>query len=154
MQTIRWVLLAAVVASGACRAHPVSVVAPEREADVADLTPLSIGGDTSWRTSAAADVQMHTHVVSVAPVAAATVKHSARPVAPRTPAAKSGFAAISRETVNGDPSPDALDDPEGPALLRAQVFLDRLRFSSGVLNGKAGQNMSKAIYFFQEEHSL
>ena len=34
------------------------------------------------------------------------------------------------------------------------MLLDRARFSSGVLNGKAGQNMSKAVYFFQEENGL
>ncbi|HEX4681297.1 MAG TPA: L,D-transpeptidase [Gemmatimonadaceae bacterium] len=65
-----------------------------------------------------------------------------------------GFAAISPEAVNVDPSADDFSDDEGPAVLRAQVLLDRAHFSSGVLNGKAGQNTSKAILFFQEENGL
>jgi lipoprotein-anchoring transpeptidase ErfK/SrfK len=65
-----------------------------------------------------------------------------------------GLAALSPETVNAEPSADALDDDEGSEILHAQVLLDRAHFSGGVLNGKAGQNMKKAVYFFQEENGL
>jgi lipoprotein-anchoring transpeptidase ErfK/SrfK len=75
---------------------------------------------------------------------------------PATPNARreSGFGAISPETVNADPTPDDLAADDGPAVLRAQVLLDRANYSSGVLNGRAGQNTAKAVYFFQAEHGL
>jgi lipoprotein-anchoring transpeptidase ErfK/SrfK len=148
MRIVRLVGFVALVAAGACRAHPVSVVAPEGGEDVADLTPLSVAGDTTWRMSAAADVQTHAHLATPATVAAPAAARPIRAV-PTT-----GFAAISPATVNAEPAPDTFDDPDGPTVLRAQVLLDRARFSSGVLTGRAGQNMSKALYFFQEENSL
>jgi lipoprotein-anchoring transpeptidase ErfK/SrfK len=143
-------VLMAVVASTACRTRPVSVVTPEVERDAADLTPISSRGDTSWRASAAADLQQHAHGVQSAAAAAPTMS---RTIA-RAPSAPRGFAAISPQTLNVDPSPDALGDDEGPAVLRAQILLDRARFSSGVLNGKAGQNTAKATLFFQQENGL
>jgi lipoprotein-anchoring transpeptidase ErfK/SrfK len=66
----------------------------------------------------------------------------------------SGFAAISPETVNADPTSEDLSADDGPAVLRAQVLLDRAHFSSGVLNGRTGQNTANAVYFFQSEHGL
>jgi lipoprotein-anchoring transpeptidase ErfK/SrfK len=150
-------ILAAV---SACRTRPVSVVVPEVQSDVADLTPISTGGDTSWRLSAEADIREHAHGVQSAPIpaprlpaAAATVTAPSAPVARNTPPAR-GFGAISPETVNADPTDDLLADDEGPGVLRTQVMLDRARFSGGVLNGKAGQNLSKALMFYQEENGL
>src|SRR4051794_36420851 len=157
MRASSFLMAAIVVMSGACRTRPVSVVTPEVDRDVADLTPISPLGDTSWRVSAASDIQTHSHggqaVADPAPVVhAAPVVHTpaAAPAAPSAPArsAVRGFAAISPQAVNIDPSPDDFTDDEGPAVLRAQVLLDRAHFSSGVLNGKAGQNTSKAILFF------
>src|ERR1043166_3518102 len=143
-----WCPVVLLAALAACRTRPVSVVVPEVERDVADLAPVSTLGDTTWRISAAADLREHAHGVSAAPIPAPR-----NPIAnPRIPTA--GFAAISPETVNAEPTADLLDDPEGPAVLRAQVMLDRARFSSGVLSGKAGQNMAKAVLFFQEENGL
>lgn len=130
----------------ACRARPVSVVVPEVQAEPADLGEISTAGDTSWRVSAAVDLREHAHGVQAAPIPA--VRPPATRMAPR------GLGSISPETVNSDPTDDLLDDDEGPAILRAQVMLDRARFSTGVLNGKAGQNMAKAVMFFQEENGL
>ena len=65
-----------------------------------------------------------------------------RQVAPRRPRPPTGLAALSPETGERRAAqPSDLDDDEGSAILHAQVLLDRARFSSGVLNGKAGQNM-------------
>jgi lipoprotein-anchoring transpeptidase ErfK/SrfK len=133
----------AVLASGiACRTHPVSVVVPESE-DKADLAPLSASGDTSWRVSAEADLQARARPL-------VTSHWTKRQVAGHD----SGFASISAETVNAEPTDDGLVADDGPAVLRAQVLLDRAHYSSGVLNGRAGQNTSKAVYFYQAEHGL
>jgi lipoprotein-anchoring transpeptidase ErfK/SrfK len=61
---------------------------------------------------------------------------------------------ISPETVNEEPSAALLAADEGPAVLHAQILLDRAHFSSGVLNGKAGDNTAKAVRFFQQENGL
>lgn len=137
----------ALAAVSACQSRPVSVVTPEIEPDVADLAPLSVTGDTSWRISANADLRMHTISMpgpSTTPaIARATVPAIAKP-APSAPAA-AGFAGISPESVNADPSADLLAADEGAGVLRAQVLLDRAHFSSGVINGKVGQNLEKAV---------
>jgi lipoprotein-anchoring transpeptidase ErfK/SrfK len=153
MQRIGWVFLGTLLSASACRTRPVSVVVPESERDVADLAPISRIGDTTWRASALADLREHAHGVQAAPIPAPRVPAAPVPATPAR-AAVTGFAAISPETLNQEPAADALDDEEGPAVLRAQIMLDRARFSSGVLNGKAGQNMAKAVLFFQEENSL
>lgn len=146
-------------AVSACRTRPVSVVVPEVQSDVADLTPISTAGDTSWRVSAEADIREHAHGVQSAPMPTPRLPAAAAKAAPAAPAARNtpparGFGAISPETINAEPTDDLLADDEGPGVLRTQVMLDRARFSGGVLNGKAGQNLSKALMFYQEEHGL
>jgi lipoprotein-anchoring transpeptidase ErfK/SrfK len=150
MQRIRS-LVFVLAATAACQTRPVSVVTPESERDVADLSPISPAGDTSWRISARADVQEHSYAP---PAAAAPIPQPAAVRRAPPAAAPTGLATISPATVNDEPTAELLDDPEGPAILRAQVMLDRAHFSTGVLNGKTGQNVAKAVYFFQEENGL
>jgi lipoprotein-anchoring transpeptidase ErfK/SrfK len=78
--------------------------------------------------------------------------HQAR--AAITPDTSSRFDSISALTVNAEPSIDALAASEGPAILRAQILLDRARFSPGVLNGRVTENMTRALYFFQKTNGL
>jgi lipoprotein-anchoring transpeptidase ErfK/SrfK len=155
MYSFRPLIIVALAAVSACQSRPVSVVTPEIEPDVADLAPLSAEGDSSWRISANADLQMHL-VASTPQSATLAAIPTVRPAVVRHAvlATAAGFAAISPATVNADPSPELLDDDEGPAVLRAQVLLDRAHFSTGVVNGKSGQNVKKAVYFFQEENGL
>jgi len=147
--------LIALAAVSACRNRPVSVVTPEVASDAADLSPLSTAGDTSWRASALADVREHESAAHGAPrsTAGSYVPPATTRRAEPAPAVR-GFAAISPETLNETPTDELLADDDGPGVLRTQVLLDRARFSGGVLNGKAGQNLSKAVMFFQEENGL
>lgn len=132
---------------GACASRPVSVVMPEKpERGVADLTPISGSGDSSWRVSARADG----HSRPVAPL----VNSVRRDVNSTASSPRLGVGTLSVMSVNQEPTAELLDAAEGPAILRAQVLLDRVHFSSGVLNGKFGQNLSKAVYFFQQEQSI
>src|SRR5476651_983940 len=145
MQMLRSLIFVGLFAAAGCQARPVSVVTPEHNRDVPDLAPISTVGDTSWRVSAREDLATHSSAAPAALPQPATIRRAAPAV---------GFASISPATVNDEPTATLLGDDEGPAVLRSQVLLDRAHFSSGLLNGKAGQNLSKAVYFFQEENGL
>ena len=46
------------------------------------------------------------------------------------------------------------DDARAPAVLRAQILLDRARFSPGVIDGTAGENLRQAIAAYEEANAL
>jgi lipoprotein-anchoring transpeptidase ErfK/SrfK len=43
---------------------------------------------------------------------------------------------------------------EGPSVLRAQILLDRVFFSPGIIDGRWGKNTEKAVYWFQYREGL
>jgi lipoprotein-anchoring transpeptidase ErfK/SrfK len=45
-------------------------------------------------------------------------------------------------------------DVAGPSVLRVQVLLDRAFFSPGIMDGRWGKNVAKAVYFFQQREGL
>jgi lipoprotein-anchoring transpeptidase ErfK/SrfK len=45
-------------------------------------------------------------------------------------------------------------DASGPSVLRAQVYLDRLKYSPGIIDGRWGKNSEIAVYWFQRENGL
>ena len=65
-----------------------------------------------------------------------------------------GIDAVSVGAVNATPSSEELKADEGPVVVRAQILLDRARFSVGAINGKATKNTGLAIYWFQKSQGL
>src|SRR5688572_3381627 len=65
-----------------------------------------------------------------------------------------GIDDISVDAVNAHPAPQMLKSEIGPVVVRAQILLDRARFSVGVIDGKANRNTGLAIRFFQTSHGL
>src|SRR6478735_8899092 len=63
---------------------------------------------------------------------------------------------LDLEAVNGatwsakDGKSKAID----PTLVKAQVLLDRARFSPGVIDGRSGENLRNAIKAFEATHDL
>jgi lipoprotein-anchoring transpeptidase ErfK/SrfK len=81
---------------------------------------------------------------SIATAQQAAPAAKARPAAPAfTPAA-----------VNADDAPALAKGASGPAVLRAQVMLDRVGFAPGVLDGNYGMLMDRAIRAFQQARGL
>jgi lipoprotein-anchoring transpeptidase ErfK/SrfK len=86
------------------------------------------------------------HLTAVACVLAASLvpMSSAYPQAPN----------LSRDAVNAA----AFSEPSGkeinPVILRAQIILDRMRFSPGVIDGHDGDNLRKAVAAYEETQGL
>jgi lipoprotein-anchoring transpeptidase ErfK/SrfK len=45
-------------------------------------------------------------------------------------------------------------DMQGPSVLKAQVYLDRLHFSVGVMDGRWGRNSAITVWWWQRTHGL
>lgn len=69
-------------------------------------------------------------------------------------AAKPKAPAFSEATVNATDTPALARGASGPAVLRAQVMLDRIGFAPGVLDGNYGMLMDKALRAFQQARGL
>jgi lipoprotein-anchoring transpeptidase ErfK/SrfK len=65
-----------------------------------------------------------------------------------------GIDDISVQSVNAKPSTLMLRSEQGPVVARAQILLDRSRYSVGVIDGKANRNTALAISWFQKSQNL
>ncbi len=81
---------------------------------------------------------------------------SVQPVTELAPASGTADAALSPASVNAAPfvaDADASTD-RTPAVLRAQVLLDRAKFSPGVIDGRPGENVRQAIAAYEQAKGL
>lgn len=75
-------------------------------------------------------------------------------VASAQQAKKPAAPSFSEATVNTNETPVLANGAKGPAVLRAQVMLDRIGFAPGVIDGNFGMLMDKAIRAFQQARKL
>lgn len=90
-------------------------------------------------------------------------KTTVAPQGPVAPAMDIRFVAGAKETLKGiNPAAVAAapvavpiqGDVSGPSVLKTQVYLDRIGFSVGVLDGRWGRNSAVAVYWYQRSRGL
>jgi lipoprotein-anchoring transpeptidase ErfK/SrfK len=65
-----------------------------------------------------------------------------------------GIEDVNAAAVNTAPTPAQLASQAGPVVARAQILLDRARFSVGVIDGHAAKNAALALLWFQKTQNL
>lgn len=122
--------------------------------------------DASWRAAAERDRAARAQAAQPQGQAPATVgvdpglntglepPETPAPVGAPSAGESESFDQISPDTVAGEPRLPIAADGGGPTALRAQILLDRARFSPGAIDGNWGQNTAKAVFWFQDAHGL
>ena len=62
--------------------------------------------------------------------------------------------SLSADAINNADVSGKGSHKDKAALIKAEVLLDRTRFSPGVIDGSDGDNVKKAIAAFQQRHGL
>lgn len=71
------------------------------------------------------------------------------------PNGKESFKGIDATQINAAPVVVPIKgDMAGPSVLKTQVYLDRLRFSVGALDGRWGRNSAIALWWFQRSRGI
>jgi len=73
----------------------------------------------------------------------------------RTKKSKETFKDLDANAINAAPVMIPISgDVRGPSVLKAQVYLDRLHYSVGALDGRWGRNSAITVWWWQRAHGL
>ena len=69
--------------------------------------------------------------------------------------AKETFKGLTPDAINNAPvSVPLTGDVKGPSVLKTQVYLDRVHFSVGAIDGRWGRNSAITVWWWQRSHGL
>jgi len=146
------VALILVLAAAACARPKVSIPIPEVSPD--EIAAISLDSSV-WRMAADRDRLRRASVPVPAARSTPRVGAHAEPLAPSAATVRYlDFADITPDAANASPTRETLRYDRGPAVVRAQVLLDRANFSVGAISGRAGKTTQIAIYWFQYSQGL
>jgi lipoprotein-anchoring transpeptidase ErfK/SrfK len=68
---------------------------------------------------------------------------------------KETFKAATAQSINAAPvNVPITGEAKGPSVLRAQVYLDRIHFSIGAIDGRWGRNSGIAVWWYQRSRGI
>ena len=68
---------------------------------------------------------------------------------------KEKFKGLDANAINNSPiNVPVTGDISGPSVLKAQVYLDRVHFSVGVIDGRWGRNSAISTWWWQRSHGM
>ncbi len=158
-------LLAAAVACSREQAHVTKEKVKQKVRDTFDISaPLGQADDTAGREKERFDEQwrqLHSFNPQPAPAAQQQQAVSNEPAeqplqfVERTKKSKETFKGMTADAINSAPVMIPIKgDVSGPSVLKAQIFLDRLHFSVGALDGRWGRNSAITVWYWQRAHGL
>ena len=92
--------------------------------------------------------------VSVLAASVGGFLHAAPSTRPRTTASTGRASGLAKRVATADGDQTVRPGAQGPRVLRAQILLDRARFSPGEIDGRYGDDLGVAIRSFQDVHGL
>jgi lipoprotein-anchoring transpeptidase ErfK/SrfK len=150
--TVLPVVLLIVLGAAACARPKISIPIPEVSPD--DVATFSLDSSV-WRMAADRDRLRRSPAPVPAPRSTPRVGTHAEPLASTVATVRYlDFDDITADAVNAPPNREMLRYDRGPAIVRAQVLLDRANFSVGAISGRTGKTTQIAIYWFQYSQRL
>jgi lipoprotein-anchoring transpeptidase ErfK/SrfK len=144
--------------------RPIERVTTEVKKVASDISaPLGRADDAAAREKQRFDQQWRQLQSFRAQQAEAQRQQRAAAAAAAQPPANFRFVTGVKEKLKGL-TPDAINnapvnvpitgDVTGPSVLRAQVYLDRIHFSVGAIDGRWGRNSSITVWFYQRARGM
>lgn len=133
----------------------------EKVSDALDVSsPIGKPSDAAQREKERFDAQWRQLQSFRAQQAAAAQKAAAEAQAQKAniqfvTGQKETFKNLNLDAINAAPVNIPISgDVRGPSVLKAQVYLDRLHFSVGAIDGRWGRNSAITVWFWQRMHGM
>jgi lipoprotein-anchoring transpeptidase ErfK/SrfK len=144
--------------------RPIEKVTTKVKEVAGDISaPLGRADDAAAREKERFDQQWRELLSFRAKQAEAQRQQQAAAAAAAQPPANFRFVTGVKEKLKGL-TPDAINnapvnipitgDVSGPSVLRAQVYLDRIHFSVGAIDGRWGRNSAITVWFYQRARGM